>query len=251
MQTTRLVCVALGVISACAGLVPTAASEPLRVVAAGDSITNGYAYQRARLQEALDATGEEAVALHANYSGHTAQQFVDADGVAALLAHDPDVVALMLGTNDANRASWNPVGYDSRYYEPMSEIFNAIDEYANGRSRAPTVVLLNLLPTLEENLAPSVDADFATRVTETEFNPWLAEQAESRGYLLADVHSLITSQPNWQAMYNDGIHLWGDGERGYYLMADFVAALSIAAVPEPTAGFALIVTGFFALRRRR
>ncbi len=85
---------------------PASASEPLRILALGDSLTAGYGLSRAdsfttRLERALDAAGYPAEVIDAGVSGDTS-----AGGRARLdwlLTEDPDVVLIELGANDGLR----------------------------------------------------------------------------------------------------------------------------------------------------
>ena len=85
----------------------TAATEPLRILALGDSLTAGYGLKpadgfTAQLQRSLEARGVSVTVLNAGVSGDTT-----AGGLARLdwaLGDRPDVVILALGANDGLRA---------------------------------------------------------------------------------------------------------------------------------------------------
>ena len=87
-------------------LVGTAAAEPVRILALGDSLTAGYGLARpasfpARLEAALGAGGSVVEVINAGVSGDTT-----AGGLARLewaLADKPDAVILELGANDGLR----------------------------------------------------------------------------------------------------------------------------------------------------
>ncbi|QDU71369.1 SGNH/GDSL hydrolase family protein [Mucisphaera calidilacus] len=218
-------------------------ADAVRVIAAGDSITDGYAYQRMRLQRALDTVSIDCTAMHAAYSGRKAQDFINEGGINATLDKDPDVILLMLGTNDALRASFSaPDTYFDDYTLAMSSIFEAVHAFTNTRGESPEIILLNLIPVIDKPALPgSVNIDFANQAIEA-FNTWLEQQAQQHGYSLFDTYTLITSQPDWQDMYNDGIHLWGDDERGYDLMADQLAQqVETVMLPEPIAASSLMI----------
>lgn len=82
------------------------ASEPIRIVALGDSLTAGYGLPQedgfvAQLQAKLDASNVDAVVIDAGVSGDTT-----AGGLARLdwaLAEGADAVIIELGANDALR----------------------------------------------------------------------------------------------------------------------------------------------------
>jgi len=85
----------------------TAANEPLRILALGDSLTAGYGLKPSdgftvQLQRSLEARGIPALVLNAGVSGDTT-----AGGLARLdwaLGDRPDMVILALGANDGLRA---------------------------------------------------------------------------------------------------------------------------------------------------
>lgn len=84
-----------------------AATEPLRILALGDSLTAGFGLKPSdgftvQLQRSLEARGVPAVILNAGVSGDTT-----AGGLARLdwaLGDHPDMVILALGANDGLRA---------------------------------------------------------------------------------------------------------------------------------------------------
>jgi len=85
----------------------TAANEPLRILALGDSLTAGYGLKPSdgftvQLQRSLEARGIPALVLNAGVSGDTTS-----GGLARLdwaLGDRPDMVILALGANDGLRA---------------------------------------------------------------------------------------------------------------------------------------------------
>jgi acyl-CoA thioesterase-1 len=91
----------------CAQFGPTAAAEPIRVVAFGDSLTAGYGLADtdafpAKLEAALRARGHDVRIANAGVSGDTAS-----GGLARLdwsVPNGVDAVIVELGANDALRA---------------------------------------------------------------------------------------------------------------------------------------------------
>jgi acyl-CoA thioesterase-1 len=84
----------------------SAAAEPMRIVALGDSLTAGYGVAGpdafpVRLEAALKARGHDVAIVNAGVSGDTAT-----DGLARVdwsLGEDADAVIVELGANDALR----------------------------------------------------------------------------------------------------------------------------------------------------
>lgn len=250
---TVLVCVLF-----LAGASGPVSAQSLRVVTAGDSLTNGYTDL---IEASFAAAGVDVEVTNVAFGGMTSEMFVGrapwqgrtVNHVNEVLAADPDVILFMLGSNDAGRTTWNVSAFDT-FRTSMPVALDAFASAVNGRNESPVVVMGNVIPLLNDR-GPVANP----RITD-DFNPWIAARAQAYGFDLVDMHGLITSQPNWQDMYHsDGVHLWGqldaDSEwsrGGQYLMADAFRDQALIAVPEPCS-LVLLCTGFaaLALRRRR
>ena len=115
LRTAGLAGAALfGLLAAAAA--PSAAAEPVRLLAFGDSLTHGYGLPSGetfpeQLEAALRADGLEVTVINAGNSGDTT-----AGGRARLdwaLADDPDAVILELGANDGLRGLDPAATYDN------------------------------------------------------------------------------------------------------------------------------------------
>lgn len=87
-------------------LSPTAAREPVRILAFGDSLTAGYGLPdkdgfAAQLADALAKMGRPAVVINGGVSGDTSAG--GAQRIDWALADKPEIVILELGANDALR----------------------------------------------------------------------------------------------------------------------------------------------------
>eukprot|EP00727_Mastigamoeba_balamuthi_P007785 m51a1_g3627 putative xylananse (429) ;mRNA; r:123247-127583 len=103
-------------------LVLATASPVLRVTCVGDSITEGYPWMDARAWPAVaqGLLGPGYALLNAGVGGTTAQLAGDYPWVrsrmyAAAMASSPDVVIVMLGTNDAKWFNWNEARFCADY----------------------------------------------------------------------------------------------------------------------------------------
>eukprot|EP00727_Mastigamoeba_balamuthi_P007786 m51a1_g3628 putative xylanase (224) ;mRNA; r:129117-129865 len=103
-------------------LVLATASPVLRVTCVGDSITEGYPWMDARAWPAVaqGLLGPGYALLNAGVSGTTVQLAGDYPWVqsrvhAAAMASSPDVVIVMLGTNDAKWFNWNETRFRADY----------------------------------------------------------------------------------------------------------------------------------------
>ncbi|MCC6731020.1 MAG: hypothetical protein IT208_16975 [Chthonomonadales bacterium] len=183
----------------CIVLAP-AARAGLRVVTVGDSITNGYTpYLAAELGADWTVIGKGA-------SGHSARQYFEQDLDDALAA-DPDIVCIMLGTNDAVRARTSLFNL-VRFRNGMSGILDRLASFRNGRDRRPLVLLATVMPIVAPS--PWVDAE---PFIEEEINPWIRAASAERGVGLVDIGAQIQRQPDWLSLYREGVHLTPAGYR--------------------------------------
>lgn len=207
------------------GLAPAASSaaEPVRLTVAGDSMANGVAYG---VGTSIRSLGVPCNITNLGKPGATTGMFIGLDPyfgethnvVEDILASDPDVIVLWIGTNDAARSTWDPNSF-SKFSANMAVVFDSLDGWTNSRGRTPCIMLSSLLLQLTDR-APIVNP-----LVEGSFNPWMVDQAADRGYLYLDALTFITSQPDWQLLYSDdgvtvgtGIHLWAQSGLGYSLL---------------------------------
>jgi acyl-CoA thioesterase-1 len=122
LTIAALLAVAAGVSPVRADEAVTRASEPLRIVALGDSLTSGHRLPRkdaypARLEAALKDEDVDAVVINHGVSGDTS-----AEGLRRLpdaLADRPDIMIVALGVNDGLRGL--PVAQLRRNLETIIE----------------------------------------------------------------------------------------------------------------------------------
>src|SRR5690606_5412177 len=122
---------------------PEARSEMIRVSPIGDSITAGYS--GARLRNELEAIDPCFTVAPYALSGRTAQQFLQEGGVTFTLALSPDVVVVMLGTNDAAH-SYSSSSWLDDYRSAMTQILDQLTLPNSGNDNPPSVILSTILP---------------------------------------------------------------------------------------------------------
>lgn len=163
----------------------------------------------------------------------------DADGfdrLEHLLAKKPDLVVLMLGTNDALH-----IGQTGRAESERDHLKRA---YRNGMTRlieavsSDTRVLLLTLPPVIRPREGEVSFDVnKVEATLVEFNGWLAALAAHRVEVdLYDYRDGVMSLPGWERYYNDdGVHFWGnvDNRWGNVLAGDQVIRAVNALLERP------------------
>lgn len=193
------------------------------VVATGDSLTKGYAPTKlaASLDEYRGASAQRVASggcTTGRYLGREPDPYQDNEYhnfTVDVLASEPDVVTLMLGTNDAFRAVTDPTWVE-QYKADMLTIFEAYRD-------VPTVIVMTPPPILPDAPEASPYASEAAGVLSSEFVPWLIESVPDE-FVLLDVFHLIQQQPGWESFYHtDGIHLYADDCAGYEWLADTVA----------------------------
>lgn len=171
---------------------------PVRVACVGDSITFGHgthpialhSYPH-RLQTLL---GQGWKVKNFGVSGSIVQAVGDLPYVSTpeyvdSLAFDPDVLVLMLGTNDSKSHNWTTPDTFRRDYEAL---------IANYLELNPDLqVVLCTCCAVFEN-----DYDIQeSRVSIS--NNLIRTVAEEHGYPLADIHTLTLEHPDW---FPDGVH---------------------------------------------
>lgn len=117
-------------VGAAAALPPgeSAPPPPLKVVTYGDSITNGYGSSdglgyRRELSALLNLAGvEHTIHNESKNGGTTADLLVWARTVTA--EHQPDIVVLAIGTNDAVQSAESLRAFEGRYAQLLVEILH-------------------------------------------------------------------------------------------------------------------------------
>ncbi|MCC6729767.1 MAG: hypothetical protein IT208_10560 [Chthonomonadales bacterium] len=198
----------------------SAGAAPLRVVTVGDSITNGYTPYLAEGLPGYRVIGRGA-------SGASARQWADTT-LETALADDPDVVCVLLGTNDAARAIHSP-GQIAIYRAAMGEILERVAAARNGRDRAPLTILGTVIPIV----APSPYAAATPMIADT-IDPWLRAEADSRGILVVDLFADVEALDDHMALYRDGVHLSAEGYR--WMAGEWAAAIRSLVNTRPWVG---------------
>lgn len=263
MVTRRRESFVSGLIFSVIFLIAVAANAaPLRVVTTGDSITVGYG--SSRLQGTFDQVGVEVDVFSEATGGITSGQYVGEsldpsgeylDYTDLVLGHDPDAILFMLGTNDAYQSFWESKksyieDYQNRLGGPGG-VFDRFSQAVNSRGVHPTIIVSSLIPTIRD----SEQGLFANEQIQELLNPWIQSQAEIFGFHFLDLNTLIQQQPDWESLYNDGIHLWANDAQGYKWMAnewsDATLSTRPVAIPEPASLFLIAMGSGFLLRRKR
>ena len=175
----------------------------IRVACIGDSITEGYGIGRpksypAQLQMLL---GDEYQVLNYGLSGRTLQRSGDLPYTEERLytismGAQPDIVLIMLGTNDTHPDNWNA----SRYEEELEEFVRGYQELGS----TPTVYLMTPPPIYRMDLSQSHE------ILVAEVIPIIERVAEKTGVQTIDVFSALT---NHGEFFPDGVHPNANGSK--------------------------------------
>ncbi len=192
-----------------------------RIVCVGDSITAGNSWWYGNMMGNLDATYE---VLGYGVSGATGlADGIDQGEVWGYVTHDeyrqalrsvPDIVVIMLGTNDTKPVNSDRIRADGgvQYKKDMTAMIAAF------RATVETPkIYIALSPTIyrtKDQGSGMNDPDLVDLIF-----PLLREVAEETGCKLIDVH---TPTQNCKEYFEDGVHPSGD--EGRQIIADTIAS---------------------------
>lgn len=182
----------------------TAQTAPaVRVACVGDSITFGFGTNPREekqypvlLQQHL---GEGWEVANFGVCGAIAHSVGDLPYVCTgefldSLAFDPDVLVLMLGTNDSKTHNWTTPESFRSDYEAL------IAEYLEDNPDLQVILC---------TCAAVFDNDFDIRENRVSImNNLIRNIAEDHGYPLVDIHTLTMEHPQW---FSDGVHPNNEG----------------------------------------
>jgi len=178
---------------------PTLQEGVIRVACIGDSITEGVGIQGDRrdsypeqLQELL---GDEYQTLNYGLWGRSLQKdsfwpYTEEKFYKISMEARPDIVLIMLGTNDTIPGYWNASNYEKE-----------LEEFARGYQdldSAPVVYLMTPPPIFDE-----IKWGHNNTVIVNEVIPIIEKVAEKRGVQTIDVFSALTNHGD---LFPDGVH---------------------------------------------
>lgn len=182
----------------------------IRVVCLGDSITNGggegaEAFYPTQLDKLL---GDEYEVLNCGESGATMlkesnKPFWKQKDLPNIFVYQPDIVVILLGTNDSKGFNWNAKRYEEDY-QAMIDTLQSIPSHPE--------LYLCLPPPAYKSAWEISDSTIQTGVI-----PIVKRLAEKNDLSVIDFNSEMTGMPG---LFPDGIH---PNEEGKSLMAEIVA----------------------------
>lgn len=179
-------------------------SDPVRVACVGDSITesSGYPHELDKIigvnyEVGNFGVGGSTVSLNSGKPYMSQTAFQDAK------ARHPDIVVIMLGTNDAAMSTYQHIDNFVADYKKL------IDEFQSLPSK-PEVWLVKPPPIFSDTLGP-IDTNLNQGVI-----PLIEQVAEEMGLPVIDVHAALANSPQF---FYDGVH---PDSQGAKIIADEV-----------------------------
>ncbi len=229
---------ARGLLAAACLLLAAPLSAQVRIVANGDSITagSGASQQANRYTDRLDALLGPAFSVQTEgVSGATLLRrgrpsYRSTNGVASTLGADPDIITIMLGTNDSKASQWS----NGIATEFVDDYVALIDTYRAGLG---DVAIHPVLP------PPATDADVRGSVVANEIIPGILEAARRRNLTVIDANSPFGEDP--LDLFTDGVH---PNDAGHLLLAEtfrdaLISGRVLRPLPEPWQRFDIGATG--------
>lgn len=190
----------------------------VRITCAGDSLTYGSGVLKTRGIDSYPAQLQTKLGtgyLVSNYGLRNATAsadgdlpYIESDEYKESLKSNPDIVILMLGTNDAKTYNWDEASYEAGLKEILSS-------YQNLKSE-PIVYLMRSPYCYASDGGEIAEYDIQTSVVAEDLGAVVDRVAKETGVQVIDLYSVTEGQ---EQLYTEGIHF---NEHGYDLMADTV-----------------------------
>ncbi len=194
------------------------ADTRIRVTCAGDSITYGSGVLKSKEIDSYPAQLQTRLGtsyLVSNFGLRNATAspngdlpYIDSDEYKDSLESEPDVVVLMLGTNDAKRFNW-----DQNSYEKGLETL--VKSYQDLPSK-PVVYLMRSPYCFPIDKSGEMEYNINEKVVYFKLAPSIEKVAEKTG---VEVIDLFTITQNKEDLYTDGVHF---NVEGYSVISDAV-----------------------------
>ena len=211
MELRRVVLAGLALLSlvGCAGqseeTLSLTSAQPRGVACVGDSNTAGHG-ARSYVSYLSAELGADYTVTNYGVSGTTAMfsaafPYSSTAAYAASLREAPDIVVLMLGTNDSDGPSWRGKATFAAEYEELVGTYLALPS-------APRVLLCTP-PATHLELRPGQVSSYVQPAVYGDINAAIREVAQAHDLTVVDIYSLTQEQSEW--FLDDGIHLANTG----------------------------------------
>lgn len=188
-------------------------ADKIRVACVGDSITYGtripFCRERSFPVELQKLLGDEYQVLNFGLSGRTLLNSGDhpyRDEKFFLLsqAAEPNVVLIMLGSNDSKPYNWDAAAYGK-------ELAELVDFYKN-LPGAPEVYLMAPPAAFVAAGRTEVVYDIRAEVVRDEIRPIVFRVGEQTGVPVIDLYAATENHPEW---FSDGVHPTDEGNHRF------------------------------------
>ena len=190
----------------------------VRITCAGDSLTYGSGVLKTREIDSYPSQLQTRLGtsyLVSNFGLRNATAsaagdlpYVESEQYAESLKSKPDVVVLMLGTNDTKTQNWNPQAYKSGLTD-LVKSYQALDTQ-------PKVYLMRSPYCFAIDGKSEAEYNVQAHLVNGELGEIIEEVANETGATLIDLHSQTLGKED---LYTDGIHFKAEG---YTLISDIV-----------------------------
>ena len=192
--------------------------ERIKISCVGDSLTYGSGVLKTRDTDAYPAQlqikmGTDHLVSNFGLRNATASAsgdlpYVESEEYQQSLKSKPDIVVLMLGTNDTKTYNWNASDYEAGLKE-LVESYQQLDT-------KPTVYLMRSPYCYSLDGSDVAEYDIQPAVVSDELGGIVDKVAAETGVVVIDLYSVTEGQDE---LYTDGIHF---NAKGYELIADEV-----------------------------
>lgn len=183
-------------------------NRPRRVVFVGDSITapsNGYVAKVANMFDKSEFSMMNAGVSGFCLSPASDNPYTSHGNYTSSLAYQPNIVFIMLGTNDSKPRNWNDRNVAARFKQDLIDMVNA---YRAIESEPTVVIATSPTVYMDKGLIDTINDETVTLIAAIQ-----KEVAEELGCPLLDINAITKNQDSWFNA-NDGVHPNDDGHTG-------------------------------------
>lgn len=182
----------------------------LRVACVGDSITYGNGvkgwFKKSYPKQLQSLLGKAYCVNNFGYSARTAMSDADRPYIneklyKKSLDFNPDIVVIMLGTNDSKNFNWKNKEVFKTQYGAL------LDTYA-GLSSKPKIYVIAPPPVFPVN--GKINYNMQPDIIDGDISDAIRELAEEKGFYLIDMNEAFRGKPE---LFSDGVHPNADGAK--------------------------------------
>ena len=199
--------------------------DRVRITCVGDSLTYGSGVLKTRETDAYPAQlqiklGTSHIVSNYGLRNATASEggdlpYIESDEYKESLESDPDIVLLMLGSNDTKTYNWDA----SAYQDGLTTLVKTYQ----GLSSNPTVYLMRSPYCYSLDGSDIAEYDIQPQVVADELGTIVQQVAADTGVEVIDLYTITEGKDE---LYTDGVHFNADG---YELIADYVYSYYLRA----------------------